>query len=320
MMVVIFVSPIITAKRRLQMLLSEALRELDLSKVGNTTDSTRAWYRRRVGSLIKFLGDVDVEMVTVLHLRRWKASLVERNNRWADHPTRPEVEGGLSPWTIRGHVRAVRHFFKWLVDEGLLANNPAARFKMPPKPPNEPKAVDPDDVLAMLNVADTRDQAIVRFLASTGCRVGGVADLRLSDLELDRRRATVREKHRGGKKARRVYFGASTARALAMRIEIRPASEDDHVFLGRQGSLTEGGIYLVLKRLAQEAGVEGRFNPHSFRHAFARGALQNGADLGTASEMMDHGGIGVTHEFYARWADDELERSHRKYSWFDQVE
>jgi site-specific recombinase XerD len=305
----------------LRMLLSEALTEFDLSLVGNAVDSTRRWYAQRLLSLVEYLGDVEVCEVTVSDLRHWRAWLVERTTRWADHPSRPEVEGGLSVWTIRGYVRACRRLFKWLVDEGTVDSSPAARLKLPPKPKLPPRAVDPGDVLAMIEVADVRDRAIVSFLAATGCRVGGLCDLRLRDLDLGRNppRAEVREKGRGGKKTRVVFFGHATLVALRAWLRMRPESEDDHVFVGQRGRLSESGVYQVLKRLAKRAGVEGRFNPHAFRHGFARGALRNGADLGTVSQLLGHSDVGVTVEHYAQWAVDELGERHSQYSWFGKV-
>ena len=302
------------------MKLSEALREFDTALVGNVADSTRSWYSRRLGALVEFVGDVEIEELTISDLRRWRASLIERDARWTDHPTRPEEEGGLSPWTVRGYIRAVRAFCNWLVHEGLLVSSPAARLRLPPKPPNPPKAVRPQDVVAMLEVADARDRAIVCVLAATGCRVGGLCDLRLSDLDLNHQpaRAMVREKGRGGKKSRLVFFGPQTVDALRSWLAIRPEmGGDDHIFLGQRGPLTEGGIYQVLRRLAKKAGVEGRFNPHAFRHAFARGALENGADLGTVSQLLGHSSVQVTDEFYGRWSADELGRRSEKYGWFE---
>jgi integrase/recombinase XerD len=304
------------------MKLSEALREFDLSLVGNAAPSTRRWYQQRLGALAEFLGDVGVEEVTITRLREWRAALVGREARWSEHPTRPEVKGGLSSHTVRGYIRAVRAFGNWLEREGMVVSSPAARLRLPPVGQNPPKAVSPDDVLRMLEVADVRDRAIVCFLACTGCRVGGLCDLRLSDLELghDPPRAMVREKGRGGKKSRLVFCGPQTVEALWAWLSVcsdQIAGDEDHVFLGQRGPLTEAGVYQVLRRLAKKAGIRGRFNPHAFRHAFARGALENGADLGTVSQLLGHSSVTVTNEFYGRWTQDELGRRHSEFGWFE---
>ena len=151
--------------------------------------------------------------------------------------------------------------------------------------------------------------------------MGGLCDLRLSDLELEHQppRAMVREKGRGGKKSRLVFCGPQTVAALYAWLAVRPDQDsgDDHVFLGQRGPLSEGGVYQVLRRLAKKAGIGGRFNPHAFRHAFARGALENGMDLGSVSQLLGHSNINVTAEFYGRWTKDELGRRHAEFGWFE---
>jgi integrase/recombinase XerD len=65
--------------------------------------------------------------------------------------------------------------------------------------------------------------------------------------------------------------------------------------------------------LAVRAGVGGRHNPHSFRHALARRLLKHHADMGTVSELLGHRDIETTHKFYARWSKTELNNRHRQY-------
>lgn len=303
------------------MLLSEAIQEFDLGLVG-LSEATRVWYRLRLRSLVEVLGDLEVTAVSAADLRRWKAALVERESRWVAHPSRPEVQGGLSPWTLHGYVRAVRRFFRWLVREGVISQDPAALLDLPPLPDEPPKAVSRADLKRILEAArasGARDYALVCFLADTGCRVGGLVGLRLADVDLERRRAVVREKGRGGKRrARTVFFGEETAAALAAWLKVHPGGE--YVFVGQRGPLTEGGVYQVLRRLARLAGVRGRFNPHAFRHGWARGALEAGADLGTVAQLLGHRSIAVTHQFYARWADEELAQRHARFSWLNSSE
>lgn len=305
----------------MQITIEQAQQAFELSQVGEVATSTISWYRQRINSLIAFLGNVAIEEITIHDLRRWRAWLLEKKNRWASHSHKPEQEGGLSVWTIRGYVRAIRYFFNWLVEEGYLSNSPAQRLKPPPKPEEPPKAISTEDLKKLLDEAkatSARDYAIVCFLADTGCRVGGLVGLELADLELKRGRATVREKGRGGQqKARTVYLGADTTAALEAWLEKRPLTDSDHIFLGQRGPLKDNGVYQMLKRLAKRAGVNGRFNPHAFRHGWARGALENGADLGTVSQILGHSSIHVTAEFYARWADEELAKRHQRYSWLN---
>jgi len=297
--------------------LSGLIAEFLESQTGIVSPQTTCWYTHRLNSLGTYLGaSRDIRTIDLRELRQWRAQLVARDHRWETHPTRPRAQGALSPWTLHGYVRAVRHFFKWCADEGWLVENPARRLELPPLPDEPPKGVSRNDIEKMLRIAQShpRDYALVLFLADTGARVGGAAGLRWMDAALEERRATVREKGRGGKrKARPVYFGARTQRALKCLRDLNPQA--DHVFIGCRGNrLTEGGIYLALKRIARQAGVT-RWNPHAFRHAFAREMLQRGASLAHVAQMLGHRDPAITTRFYARFADSELRQAHTRYSW-----
>ena len=70
----------------------------------------------------------------------------------------------------------------------------------------------------------------------------------------------------------------------------------------------------MLRRRAKRAGVEGPFNPHSFRHAFARHFLMSGGDLGTLADLMGHSSVEVTKNSYAIFTERELKEKHRRHS------
>ena len=301
------------------MLLSMALEEYDLSLAGVATSGTRDLYQRRLRSFLEFVGDVEVTTVTTSQLRRWRASLSARKERWVNNPYRPKASGGLSPWTIHSYVSIARRFFRWLMAEGILEKNPAARLELPPLPDEPPKAIEEEDLELLLEAAhdDPRNYALVCMLADTAARVGAISELMLADLDLENGYAIVREKGRGGRtKVREVYFYERTQEALRRYLEVRPENQGDTLFLSTLGGkLTPNAIYQVLRRLARKAEVKGRSNPHAFRHGWARGALQNGADLGTVSDVLGHSDIEVTHKFYARWASNELQGRHHRFTW-----
>jgi integrase/recombinase XerD len=228
------------------------------------------------------------------------------------------VRGGLSPYTLHGYARAWRTFFRWCVQHDYLRHNPATLLKQPPLPEQPPKALLPDDLARLLTVARDapRDYAIVCFLADTGCRVGGLVGLRLGDLHFDTGRAVVWEKGCGGeRKSRTVYMKACTVESLRAYLRARPVEAEARVLQGQRGPLTTSGVYQLLKRLARKAKITSRHNPHAFRHGFARGALQNGADIGTVAQLLGHSDVSITVRFYARWADEELKAKHAAVSW-----
>lgn len=285
---------------------------------GERSPRTIDWYRDKLKPLYRDLGEREVSEISIDDLRALRTRLLQRTERFADHPTIPTRPGGLSPATVNDHIRATRRFFNWLVEEGILDHSPAARLGYVREDDREPKAIAPDDIVKILKAAQessTRDYALVRFLASTGCRLGGLVTLTLDRLDIENRRAIVIEKFRGGNRARVVYFDEETARALRAWLEDRGEAQDDHVFLSLEGRpLTGSGVYQLLQRLAERGGVKGRFNPHSFRHAFARRLLKQGASLNLVGQLMGHRDVNTTSRYYARWADGELKQFYDRFA------
>jgi site-specific recombinase XerD len=261
---------------------SEAVNDFLATLSGIRSAHTIAsWYRNALASLGEYLGDRPIMQIETRDLRQWRTQLSNRTTRWESHPTRPNKDGKLSPWTLHDHVRLVRRFFGWLESEGMSESSPAKRLELPPLPDEPPKSISMPNVQKMLTVAEEspRDYALLLFFADTGARVGGVAGLTWEDVSLDKGCATVREKgHGGNHKARTVYFGKQTTKALARQRE--QTGGEGPVFPGQHGkALTEFGIYQALERIARRAKIKGRWNPHAFRHGFAREMLTRGASI-----------------------------------------
>lgn len=302
------------------MKLSEAIENLaTATKVNGRSAATVKDYRRKLHYLLDFLGDVDIEGITVQDLRRYVSDLMDRLTRYEDHHRRAPEAGGLSPFYIAGLVRALKRLFNWLVEEELITVSPARRIKTPAPRRLTPKGISRADLLALLKttegarVLDVRDRAVILFLADTGCRVGGLCGLTVGAVDLDARLATVTEK---GEKTRMVPFIPYTARALREWLAIRPATDTDALFLAASqwGPMTTRGVSQMLDRRAREAGIQGPVNPHSFRHAFARDFLLDGGDLGTLADLMGHSSVLVTKDFYGVFTVQELQQKHAEHS------
>ncbi len=270
-------------------------------QVGEVSRSTTTWYGHLLRSFAEFSGPVSVSEIRPATLRAYRAQLLER---------------GLSEHYVHGHQRAIRRLFSWLVSEGVLDRNVALDVPLVRLPAQPPKALADDDLdrlLDRLPSEDVRDRAIIMLLADTGCRVGGLCSLTLDSLDLPNQCATVIEK---GNRGRRVYFGDVTAEVLGLYLAVRPAGQSDALFLSKSGTaLTTNGVRLMLERVGKRAGVKGRVNAHSFRHAFARSFLRNGGNLATLARLLGHTpGSPVTAKYYAVWDDQELQEFHRRYS------
>ena len=304
------------------MLLSEAIKALCIAtRADGRSPRTVQSYREKLSYLLTFLGDVPIEGITVNDLRGWVADMYDRETIYVNHHTHQEQAQGLSEFTISSRVRHMKRLFNWCAAEGIITSNPSKRIKTPRPKRDAPKEVSKKNVLALLATAagdtltDLRDRAIMFFLIDTGCRAGGLCGLKLDGLDLDAKLAKVTEK---GGKTRFVMFNPPTEEALKAWLKVRPKGNDwVFVSLGghREGeALTPSGVLQMLKRRAKRAGIKGRVNTHSWRHAFAKLYLTDGGDVSVLSRILGHSDVRTTVDFYAVYCIEELQRKHQQHS------
>lgn len=271
------------------------------AQAGEVSDTTRAWYAYLLRNFAAYAGPVPPSSIIPSTLRAYRAHLVAR---------------GLTAHSVHGYQRAIRRLFSWLVDEGVMERNAALDVPLVRLPRQLPKALtdaDLDRLLARLPSESVRDRAIILMLIDTGCRVGGLLSLTLDSVDIPNRTAIVTEK---GERVRRIYFTEMTADALSLWRAVRPTADTPALFLSQAGAaLTASGVRLMLERVGKRAGVQGRINAHSFRHAFARSFLRNGGNLAALGRILGHSpGSPVTAQYYAVWDDRELQEFHERYS------
>ncbi len=247
-------------------------------------------YRRDLASLRQFTGREAAE-ATPRQLESWIASMR------AD---------GLAPATIARRVSAVRAYFRHLVLIGSKTENPAASIQLPRRPRTLPRALSPAETERLIDAATgtaprtLRDRALVELLYGAGLRVSEAVGLEKASVSLEER--LVRVLGKGGKE-RLVPLGRPAAEAVRRYLALgRPHLDRRYrpeLFLNaRGGPLTRAGAFLVLRRLAEKAGLEpGRVHPHLLRHSFATHLLEGGADLRSVQEMLGHADLGTTERY-----------------------
>jgi len=201
---------------------------------------------------------------------------------------------GLARATIRSRVRDIKHFFRWSVKRGYLERSPADHMALPGgRAVLVVKAIEREDLKRMIAAAAyPRDRALLMFMASTGCRAGEAANLRLCDLDVARREARVN----GKTGPRMVDFNHNTAAALSDWLQIHPTPDGDRVFVGLKAPhrpVSANTIYQVYRRLAIAAGIAGRFNPHAVRHLVGQMWTDN-ANLELTRQKLGHQSINTT--------------------------
>lgn len=270
------------------------------SEADGLADTTLAWYRAMLKQLTAFLPDNNLEDVTTDDLRRFII----------------KMRANYSPDTAHGHIRVQHRFWRWCgLEYGLT--NPMRNIKYPKLPvQTSPRRVESDDLSKLFQVFDDsyigkRDKAIFVFLADTGCRVTGLCNLLMSDVDIQRRRAVIEEK---GRKRRVVVFTDFTAEILVDWIQIRAKVPTVFYNIETLNPLTRSGVEQLMKRLRKRAGVKGRTNPHAFRHAFAVEYLKAGGDLATLSKLMGHADVATTVRKYGLFTQDDLAEKHDRFS------
>mgnify|MGYP000053030784 CR=1 FL=1 len=262
-------------------------------------NETPTAYRSKLRRLAIFL---DGREINQDEINAWRIDLLERD---------------LSPWTVRSVIGTVRHFLRWGTEHGYWDD---IKLRNIPEPEPEPKAIQVDTFERLLEATEmldewqmARERAILLMLRDSGCRVGALANLLMDGINW----SGEFEAHDKGRW--NIYaISPVTLDALSEWINHRRdrvLQGVEQVFIGKKGGpMRRIGIYRAINHLAEIAGIEERHNPHSFRHAFARDAIQAGADLSLVAAMLNHrGGSAVTGKYYARWNRKEINLAHHKF-------
>ena len=217
-------------------------------------------------------------------------------------------EKGLSKTSVARSLAAVRSLYRWLAQEGVVEQNPAALVstpKLPKKLPRVPTIEEMNTVLdgPMPEVAafPQRDRLMFELLYGCGIRNSELVGINLDDIRLSNEAMLIRGK---GKKERYVPFGDSVKSALAAylptRLQMLTAREKNTNALlinQRGGRLTTRSAGRIVKKIAVAKGLPPDVHPHTLRHAFGTHMLEEGADLRAIQEMLGHERLSTTQRY-----------------------
>lgn len=212
-------------------------------------------------------------------------------------------EFGVSATSQARILCGVRSFFRFLVLDGVLADDPAELLESPAVGEHLPEVLTTEEVDRMETSIDLskwegqRNRAIIEVLFSCGLRVSELVNLRFSDVSLNDKFLRIVGK---GSKERLVPISDAALREIQLWLfdrnlmKVKPG-EQEYVFLNRRGAhLTRTMILIMIKRTAEEAGITKTVSPHTLRHSFATALLKGGANLRAIQEMLGHENIKTT--------------------------
>lgn len=269
--------------------------------------NTVSAYRRDLIQYEAWLAARSLDVTTVRHddLVDWVAT---------------QRESGAAASTTARRLAAIRSFHRFMVTERHRADDPTGRLDGVRTPSGIPKPLTEVEVTSLLDaVVGTdplarRDRALLELLYATGARVAEVVGLSLGDVDFDHRMVRLYGK---GSKERLVPYGGAAGRALddwfskSGRAALVPAQwkrrgDAEAVFLNQRGGrLSRQGVWLIIKKYGQRAGIDSELSPHVLRHSCATHLLDHGADLRIVQEMLGHASISTT-QVYTRVSQERL--------------
>ncbi len=237
-----------------------------------------------------------------------------------DHVARLAGEGRAAS-TIARTVYALRGYFRFLIVEGVIESDPSERLEAPKAGRSLPDVLSVHEIEALIGATDpesrtaARDEAMLEMLYGCGLRVSELVSLKGRELDLEE--ALVRVRGKAGKE-RFVPVGAAARSAVRRYLRTtRPALDRGrsagHIFLNARGlPLSRMGVWKILRRHVERAGILKRVTPHTLRHSFATHLLEGGADLASVQEMLGHADISTT-EIYTHVDRSLLRQVHRSH-------
>jgi len=228
---------------------------------------------------------------------------------------------GLGARSRARHLVTIRGFYRFLVEEKVIENNPTRIVDLPKSGLRLPDVLSFEEVKRLIDTPDinkptgARDTAMIELLYAAGLRVSELINLKLQDVNLEACFVRVFGK---GSKERVVPIGLYAKEKIdyyikSFRPKLLKNVVSPYLFVARAGNpMTRQGFWKLIKNYGQKAGIARKIKPHSLRHSFASHLLEGGADLRSVQIMLGHVDISTT-QIYTHVAREHLKKIHKKF-------
>ncbi len=227
----------------------------------------------------------------------------------------------LNTKSIVRNLAAIRSFFRFLIQEGILEANPLENLESPKVARTLPEILslkEIEQILEQPNVQTplgVRDRAMLEMLYATGMRVSELTQLPTHQVSLEGGYVLLYGK---GSKERVVPLGSEALKWVALYLKttrgiLSKGKDSPSLFINRSGKgMSRQRFWRNLKDYAQRAGLHKRITPHLLRHSFASHLLERGADLRSVQMMLGHADISTT-QIYTHVTGERLKKVHKRY-------
>jgi len=273
------------------------------------SDNTISSYRGDLSAYINFISKRNITALSKTTKNNVTGFMLYQKDR------------GVSAGSIARRLAAIKSFYRFLVRERVLQEDPSSLVDTPKLWKKIPQTLSVNEVerlLAQPNIRQKqgiRDKAILETLYACGMRVSEAVNLKIKDVNLEVGFLRCVGK---GNKERVIPLGKKASASIKRYIELsRPhllgGKVSPNVFISRLGrKISRQSFWKLIKKYAKRAGIKKPMKPHILRHSFATHLLERGADLRSVQEMLGHSNISTT-QIYTHIDRDRLKTIHRKF-------
>ncbi len=276
------------------------MRYMEIEK--NYSPHTLINYKVDLKDFSKFCGELSLEKIDYLLLRKYLAVLKEKN---------------LGNRTVGRHLSALRSFFRFLARESIIKTNPILMLSSPKLDKHLPSFMTEEEVNKLIESAfaknegdefGLRDRAILETFYSSGLRISELVSLSIDDVDPI---SGVVKAFGKGKKERIVPIGDAALNAIKKYLDKRK-KQSSALFLNKNGKrIGARGVRDIVEKYLKGAGIARGVSPHTFRHSFATHLLNRGADLRTVQELLGHANLSTT-QIYTHLTTERLKNVYDK--------
>lgn len=265
-----------------------------LKKELNYSDYTIKNYQLDLTDFFKYVSKSNIDFLNIknTHVRGYLKYLDTCN---------------LKNTTISRRISALRTFYNYLLEKGLVKSNIFLNVKNPKLEKKLPNYLNYTEIEELLASIDTKtDEGLERRLLiemfySTGCRVGEMVNVKISDIDFSSKTIKVMGK---GSKERIVYYGDYASKYLEDYLKNK--DKKGYLFTNKRGEkLTIEEVEYIVRDIMKHISIKTHVTPHTLRHTFATHLLNNGADIRTVQELLGHANLS-TAGIYTHVSSDRL--------------
>ena len=273
------------------------------------SENTVVSYVNDINSLICFLESEDLGELKYTTNRMAKFYISYLHNKY-------------DPRSIRRKISSVRTMFEYLLDQGIVRDNPFKNVVLPKVSKKLPKFIYEDEMFDFLNGIDDknpigfRNKTIFEILYGCGLRVSELINIKINEIDFVKQELKVHGKGSVDRIVPIHNLAIDTLKKYLMEsrpiLKSKNLVDNDYVFLNSRGySLTARGVRDILEREIKKQASTLKVSPHSFRHSFATHLLNNGVDLRIVQELLGHVSLSTT-QIYTKISKEKLQEEYKK--------